>query len=154
MIRFLLAKLQLEYVLGFREPAKRMKAFNALPNDLFEAYDTAIERIRASRRGDEELAMKIFSWLSRAKRNLTMSELLEALVVEDAEPDDDIASILENMLTPADIIECCKSLIIHDDQSGVVRFTHYTVQDFMESSARPASPCSQFGQNLPGIYLF
>ena len=143
MIRFLLIKLQLDYVLSFREPAKRMRAFDILPNDLFEAYDTAMERIKSSRRGDEDLAMKIFSWISRTKRNLSMEELLEALAVEDAGPNDNIESILENKLTPADVIECCKSLITYDEFSGLVRFAHYTLQDFVVGHLQDRRPSAR-----------
>jgi hypothetical protein len=35
------------------------------------------------------------------------------------------------MFQPVDVIECCKSLVIHDEASGLVRFAHYTVQEFI-----------------------
>jgi len=37
------------------------------------------------------------------------------------------------MLKPIDVIECCKSLVVHDTSNGQVRFTHYTVHEFIES---------------------
>jgi len=57
-----------------------------------------------------------------------MIELLEALVVEDG----DRSLQREEMLTPSEVIACCKSLVIYDDTNGLVRFAHYTVKEFIE----------------------
>ena len=126
-LRFLLAKFQLDYVLSYREPRKRMKALEMVPKDMSSAYNDVLQRIEKSRQGDKDLAMKILSWLFRAQRTLFMSELIEALVVENGDQDLE----RDSMLQPSDIIECCKSLVIHDESSGLVRFAHYTVQQFI-----------------------
>ena len=54
-----------------------------------------------------------------------MQELLEALVVDDG----DLDLEFDYLLQPGDVIECCKSLVVHEASSGVARFSHYTVQD-------------------------
>jgi hypothetical protein len=56
-----------------------------------------------------------------------MNELLEALVVEEG--DRDLKT--EDMLPPTEVIECCQSLVLYEESSGLVRFTHYTVQEFI-----------------------
>ena len=112
-----------------------MKAFKTVPKDMYSAYNDVMERIENSRRGDDkDLAMRILSWLFRAQRTLHMDELLEALAVgpdDDDSDEDDQDLIHENMLQPFQIIECCKSLVLYEESSGLVRFTHYTVQEFI-----------------------
>jgi hypothetical protein len=86
-----------------------------------------MERIETGRHGDTELAMKILSWIFHAQRALHMNELVEALVVTVGDQE------LERqyLLQPTDVIECCKSLVLPEKQSGLVRFAHYTVQEYV-----------------------
>lgn len=136
MIRFLLAKLQLDHIFSFREPRKRMKALETVPRDMSSAYKDVMKRIEQSKPGDKELAIKILSWLFYAFRPLLMDELLEALVVEDGDRD----LQRDDMLTPADVVECCKSLVVHEISTGLVRFPHYTVQEFIEGIKHDLAP--------------
>jgi len=71
--------------------------------------------------------LKILSWLFRAQRVLRMDELLEALVVEEG----DQGLEQDYMLDAAAVIECCKSLVLYEESSGLVRFAHETVQTFI-----------------------
>jgi hypothetical protein len=67
-----------------------------------------------------------------------MEELLEALAVEDGDRslDRDI------MMEPSVVVECCKSLVIYDEETGLVRFAHETVQDFVSRNiAELPGPC-------------
>jgi uncharacterized protein len=75
--------------------------------------------------------MRILSWVLRSFRPLKMDELREALVVEDVEADVTFKELLEDQLSSSDIIECCKSLVIHEESSGLVRFTHFTAHQFI-----------------------
>jgi hypothetical protein len=95
-----------------------------------------MDRIEKS---DKELALKILSWLFRAQRILRMDELLEALVVEEGDQDLE----RECMLEPVAVVECCKSLVLYEETSGLVRFTHETVQDFIAKHV----------QNLPQTFV-
>ena len=81
-----------------------------------------MERIEHSDDGDMRLALKILSWIYRARRTLFMDELLECLAVEDGNTD-----LQRDFLLGSAVIECCKSVIIYDESSGAVRFTHYAV---------------------------
>lgn len=102
-----------------------MKALETVPRTISAAYDDVLTRIEQN--GDIELVLKILSWLYYAREPLSMGALCEALVVEEGDTD------LQRtyMLKPHDIVECCKSLVTHETSSGLVRFTHYTVQEFM-----------------------
>lgn len=117
----------MDHILGFRDPRERMRALSTVPLNMSSAYEDVMKRIEESKKGDIKLALKILSWLFYAKRPLEMNELLEALVVEDN--DDDL--MREYMLRPDDVIECCKSLVVYESSSGLIRFTHYTVQEFL-----------------------
>ena len=57
-----------------------------------------------------------------------MDELREALIVE---PDDE-ELLRDYMFTAEFIIESCQSLVTYDKQTGIVRFTHYTIQEFIQ----------------------
>ena len=56
-----------------------------------------------------------------------MNELRELLVIEEGDTELD-----ERQSSAEDIIAVCQSLIVCDPQSNVVRFTHFTVQEFLE----------------------
>jgi hypothetical protein len=127
----LLARFQLDHILGYREPAKRLKAIGTVPADMDSAYNEVVQRIECSQPGDKELAMKTLSWLFRAQRPLRMEELLEALALEEYEQDVSLDVVLGNKLIPSDILECCKSLVLFDESSQLTRFIHFTVQEFI-----------------------
>ena len=78
---------------------------------------------------DRDLAVRIFSWLFRALRILTMEELLEALVVEEGDGDLERECLLE----PMDVITCCNGLVLYEEASGIVRFSHKTVHDYISN---------------------
>ena len=59
-----------------------------------------------------------------------MEELLEVLVVEDGKHDLETGSFIE----PGDVVECCKSLVLYVESSGIVRFTHETVNDYIRDN--------------------
>lgn len=152
----MLAKLQLDHVLSPREPRLQIRAFKTIPKTLDSAYNEVMDRIEKSpRSGDKALALKILSWLYHAQRNLSMDELLDALSVDidvyhdDSDHESDANSAGEDMddleenytgennmdlshgkLNHNDIIECCKSLVIHESD-GLVRFSHETVRLFV-----------------------
>jgi hypothetical protein len=65
-----------------------------------------------------------------------MDELLEALVVEETDCDLE----RECMLEPSAIIECCKSLVLYDTSSGLVRFAHETVHEYIASHLKHDIP--------------
>ena len=138
--RFLLAKLQIDHILSPRSPLDQLKRLKTIPTDLFEAYDRVIERIKGSgQEGDTDLSMIIISWIYHAQRILTMDELLEAVVIEqycqDANPElsiEELDTILECKITPIDVVDSCKGLVLFEESSRSVRFTHETVKEFIK----------------------
>jgi len=110
-----------------RRRKERIKALDTIPHDLPSAYGDVMQRIDESREDHKEIAIKTISWLFRAQRTLSMNELLEAIAV-DAD-DKDLERDIE---TTSEVIECCKSLVVYDPSSKSVRFTHFTVQEYIK----------------------
>ena len=107
----------------------RLKPFstaqNALPRNIESAYRGLFDRI--SKDHSHKLVVKILSWIFNAKEPLFMNDLQEALALELGDQ-----KVHENyFLAPAVIVEVCKSLIVHEKHSDIVRFTHSTVRDFL-----------------------
>jgi len=88
---------------------------------------------RIERNDDTDFALKILSWIFRAQRTLKMQELLEALAVQDTDTQLD----REFCADPHDIIDCCQSLVTHDERTDSVQFAHSTVQQFLASAFAP-----------------
>jgi len=128
----------MEQILSFTTPRAQMTAFNNVPENLYAAYHKVIERIEKAGGNDADLAMRIISWIHHARRILKMDELLEALVVDEycqdgseGQLDGDV--ILEETLKPHQVIKTCKGLVLYEESSGLVRFSHETVKGFIES---------------------
>lgn len=100
--RFLLTKIQLDHILSNRDPRQRLLALSTVPKDIGSKslHHYRIDKV------DKELALVILAWLYRAQRNLLMDELLEGLA-------------RDFLLSPTDIIECCGSLVLHEESSGL-----------------------------------
>jgi ankyrin repeat protein len=118
---------QLHRVVSEKDPRKVEAALHSLPKKIADAYQDIFERI--SREGNDQRVFKTLSWIFHAKAPLLMDQLREALVVEVG----DTQLQRKFLLEPALIVEECKSLITHDPASGIVRFTHNTVHQYLES---------------------
>lgn len=95
---------------------------------LNEAYEEAIRRIEGQLSGDHELAKKVISWITYAKRPLTTTEICCALAVELGEAELDP----ENIPDVEDLLSVCAGLVVVDQESAVIRLVHYTTQEYFE----------------------
>ena len=132
--RFRLVEFQLNYVLSRTEPRKIICALNSLPHDLPEAYQDVFKRIERHGFDRKDLVVKIISWIYHCQRPLTMGELRDAIAVEPGDTDLDPNYLLE----PAFIVEISESLISYDENSGIVRFSHFTVYEFLQTLEAPS----------------
>ena len=130
-IRFLLIKFQLKHILSHRDPRARLQAIKTAPADLPDIYHGIMGRIE--RKYDKVFVLRILSWLFWARRPLRVAELLEALSVQE----NDINLEEEYFADPCDIIDCCQSLVVREESTDLVQFTHYTVQEFLLSNCLP-----------------
>jgi hypothetical protein len=104
-------------------------ALKTLPagSDAYDrAYEDAMERIEGQVKGQEELAKRVLSWITCAKRPLTTFELQHALAVEPGD-----AKLGEDNLTDVeDMVSVCAGLVTIDEESKIIRLVHYTTQEY------------------------
>jgi len=132
IFRFLLAQFQLDHLMRFlKQPRMLLEELKKLPKSIDTAYNNIMLRIGEGGEPDKKFALKILSWIFYVADNtwpLRMEELQSLLVTEKGDRDlrDDELSL------PADIITVCQSLVVFDKDSGLVRFTHFSVYEFMQ----------------------
>src|SRR4051794_26613842 len=83
--RFLIAQLHLNFLKGKRSPTAVRDASKKLPtgSDAYHrAYSDAMERIEGQLSDQVELAKEALSWITCAKRPLTILELQHALAIK------------------------------------------------------------------------
>lgn len=95
---------------------------------LNRAYDDALERIKSQLADDARLALRALSWITFAKRQLTIDEICHAFAVE---PDDEDLDP-DNILDINDIVSVCAGLVVVDEESQIVHLVHYTTQVYLE----------------------
>jgi hypothetical protein len=103
---------------------------------LDNAYKDVMERIDGQKPGFRQIAEKVLSWITCAKRPLTTSELQHALavVVGDSKLDELNLERTERM------VSVCAGLVTIDEASGIIRLVHYTTQEYFEKTKRQWFP--------------
>jgi ankyrin repeat protein len=104
------------------------RALETLPNDLRETYDEAMERIESQGSECKQLAIRILYWIFYALRPLTVQELQHALAVEPETSELDEGDIPDKEL----LTSLCAGLVVTDQKSNIIRFAHYTAQEYFE----------------------
>ena len=142
--RFLLARLHLESLVDKMNPAEIQVALESLPKGieaLTIAYDQAMQRVQAQRPGLRLLALEAMSWITYAKRHLSVVELRHALGVEHGTSD-----FKEDNLCDIDnIVSACGGLLIVDQgqNANTVRLVHYSTQEFLRKAGENYFPGAQ-----------
>jgi hypothetical protein len=138
MIRFLLAKLHIEY-LSTKNTVKAVReALQNLPKDLTLVYDEIMQRIDHQNDEDRQLAHSTLTWVANAKRLLSVNELREALAIETG----DTSLDSDNLLDIDIILSVCAGLVIVDN-ARTVRLIHYTAQHYLDSIQMDRFPAAQ-----------
>jgi hypothetical protein len=104
-------------------------ALMSLPSSLPDAYEKVIAQMELGRK---KLAFAIVSWIFRTPRPLKMHELCDALAINVEKGE----LRKELVLKPEPIIEACESLVEYDVVSHDVRFSHYSVYEFLRHPSR------------------
>ncbi|KAJ7041582.1 ankyrin repeat-containing domain protein, partial [Mycena alexandri] len=137
---FLLAKLHIDSLSTKNTIREVREALNALPGSLDGSYEVAIQRIDAQSDADRKTAHSTITWVANAKRPLTVEELQVALAVKPGMRKVDE----EEDLTDIEIIlSVCAGLVIVDKESSVVRFVHYTTQEYLDKIQAEKFPGAQ-----------
>lgn len=90
-------------------------------------YDRAMQNVKKQAKGSAKIAIKILSWLVKAQRTLSVDELREAIAVEDKR----YALDEWDWTDKATMLDLCAGLVTIDEKSNVIRFVHYTVQEYL-----------------------
>ncbi|KAJ4859780.1 ankyrin repeats (3 copies) domain-containing protein [Trichoderma breve] len=130
---FLLAKLDLDSLLDVKLPRDIRAKLKNLPKGskaYSHAYETIMKRIEHQGPGSVKLAKAVLSWITCAKRPLTISELRHALTVEIGE-----SRLNEKYLPQAqDLVSVCVGLVTVDEDSDIIRLFHYTAQEYFQQT--------------------
>ena len=102
-----------------REQLKR------LPLNLPETYKQMWERIKVE--GNEPIASKALAWLLYAVRPLSPEEITQAVAVELGS-----TAFQQHMYPVEHIIAACGNFVSLDTKQNVLRFEHYSVQEFLK----------------------
>ena len=125
--RFLILKLQTDYVLDAKDPLDRKTRLKSLPIDLASAYCQIIQdRITPS---DLTFARRILSWILHAQQILKMSELREALAIQIGDPSLEKSDIPKN----DEILRACGGLVNHNPDNDLITLSHETVRSFLQT---------------------
>jgi ankyrin repeat protein len=99
-----------------------------IPNKLDETYDLVMERMQDQNDDDADLARRILSWLTYSGRPLAVVELQYALAIDRATGEVDP----EDLIGQDTILSVCGGIVTTERESSMVRFIHYTTQEYFE----------------------
>ena len=124
--RFQWAKLQIDQLLRLVFVSDVRDFLGKLPQDLKRAYDGIMEQIDSQDGRTPEIARRAFLWVMCSRRPLTPGMLVDA-VCRDPETGIKYPTVININA----VIEACRNLVMID-QSGVCRFSHLSVQEYLE----------------------
>ncbi|KAJ7836853.1 hypothetical protein B0H13DRAFT_1490074, partial [Mycena leptocephala] len=102
-------------------------------------YKEVMQRINQQSEDDKKVAHSALAWISNAKRLLRVSELREALAVEQGTSGLDP----ENLLNMTIVLSVCAGLVVIDPAEDVVRLVHYTTEDYLNHTQEIHFPTAQ-----------
>jgi hypothetical protein len=112
-----------------------------MPGNMEDIYNDILHRIEEYPFADKDLAMRTLSWIFHTgerpgARRFKMDELIDLLITDEGDSELDE----ESRSSPHDIIAVCKSLVIHNEESGEVGFAHFSVHEYLRKrDLRPIS---------------
>ena len=147
--RFLLAKFNVDYVVGFRTVGGIEEALLnlSIPEAIVRANDNNIPSERENERRmdsvynrivdsirnlpqaiNRKYAFRALSWIGHATRTLTAQELLVAICVEAGQ----YQLNDKNIYTLESLLDICSGLVVADEDGRAVRLVHYSVRNFLD----------------------
>lgn len=108
-----------------------MSILDDLPRDVVTAYDRALQRkcMATHDKTVPKLARKVFKWLACALRPLTLTELLEAVIINPG--DQTFPSHRVHRDSGHRLIDACGNLVIHDTASDIITLAHSSVRQYL-----------------------
>lgn len=111
-----------------RKVREALGKLSAGDEGLQNAYRSAVTRIDGQLSGLRGIARQVIAWTTLARSPLSIRELQHALALDSDDDEFD-----EDSITPADMItSACAGLVINDTAANLVRFVHYSTQEFFQ----------------------
>jgi len=125
--RFRWVQCQLEALTRKKTPRDIHNALANVPRTLAETYQGILSRIPSD---DAETARQMLFWVSSAMMPMTLTELCEAIIIDENQVviNEDV-----RLLNPRGTLELCSSLISYDHRSTTVTLAHSSVLDYLSS---------------------
>ncbi|KAH7391522.1 ankyrin repeat-containing domain protein [Cadophora sp. MPI-SDFR-AT-0126] len=130
------AKCQLDYLCTLSTDKERRSALETLPADLFETYTRILNRVVKSTPGNRRLVERTLRWIYLAEFPLHIDTMAQAVAVEIGS-----RSIDEDDISDQDsILKWVSSLVTKNEQTGILSFSHFTVEEFLTDEKLLAIP--------------
>ncbi|KAI4090696.1 MAG: hypothetical protein LQ344_004600 [Seirophora lacunosa] len=126
--RFLIAVLHMDSLAREDNLRDLKEALHRLPEDLYEIYDEALERINRQDSRRRARANEVLMLINCAKRPLKLNEMRQALSVRRT----DKVFNPEALPKGEALISTCCGLVVVEEESQIVRLVHYTTEEYFE----------------------
>ena len=123
--RFLWVSYQMDQLSLINTTAGVHHALTSLPRGLSGTYNQILDRILPE---NQMLATRALRWLAHAVVPLGLTELVEAIAVDESTPSLDG---LQKLFVPEDIFHICGSLVRRSEVTGLLSLAHSSVYDFL-----------------------
>ena len=121
--------LHIDAILGEITIGGRREKLHQIGNDLSDAYEATIDRIKGQSRERSRSGMAVLMWISLVERPLGVGELCHALAVKFGTSDLDP----EKVPSIQSVLGCCLGLVTVDQETSTVRLIHATLQEHLQS---------------------
>lgn len=123
--RFLWVSYQIDQLSLINTTADVHHALTSLPRGLSGTYNQILDRILPE---NQMLVTRALRWLAHAMVPLGLTELVEAIAVDESTPSLDG---LQKLIVPEDIPHICGSLVRRSEVTGMLSLAHSSVYDFL-----------------------
>jgi len=104
-----------------------------LPKGLTGVYDEILTSIKSQPNRNLDLAKSALKWMLVSERPLKPKGLVAAALLNPSIPPDSPAPLKESALPVELLIQSCAGLLLLDTTLDVVRFSHLSVQEYLET---------------------
>lgn len=141
--RFLIAKLQLDYICRLRSDRAIRAALTSLPSSLYSIYDDILHDLIVKNPDDIDDIRLVLTWLLGSKVPLTLQQLAEAVSIQPGDQSLDRSGIITDVM---DLAACCGALVSLrtqettneiEDLRGrsitLISLSHASVEEYLKS---------------------
>jgi hypothetical protein len=121
--------LQIKHLCAMKIDYEVEEELGKLPDDLAATYDQIYKRIKNDAR-TSPWALKALMWILGAEELLSPDGWAGGVSWASLRPDGNPPK-----LEMAVLLDICQNLVVHDAQQNVMRFSHLSVREFLETKA-------------------